>query len=231
LTARICVSILPKTVPEALRLIEKAEAAHADLIEVRLDCLEDCLENHRGLADLAAHGKTPKIATNMPHSCQGKFSGTEAERQQTLRDAAKSGFEYVDVELSTPQLKDLVKELKALGAKPIASFHKFNGSLGTSELNSILEREISSGAEVCKIVTTAKRLEDNLTTLNFTSTASSKAKLVCFCMGELGKISRLLSPLFGSFFTFASLERGNETASGQMTIQEMKATYELLGQK
>ena len=227
MTARICVSILPKTMPEALRLIEKAEVAHADFIEVRLDCLE----NHNGLADLAAHGKTPKIATNMPPSCHGKFSGTELERQQTLRSAAKSGFEYVDSELSTPQLKDLVKELKALGAKPIVSFHKFNGSLGTSELNSIIEREISNGAEVCKIVTTAKRLEDNLATLKFISTASSKAKLVCFCMGELGKISRLLSPLFGGFFTFAALERGSETASGQMTIQEIKAAYKLLGQK
>jgi 3-dehydroquinate dehydratase type I len=224
LTARICVSILPKTVPEALRLIEKAEGAHADFIEVRLDRLKDCLENQRALADLAAHGKTPKIATDM-------WSRTETEQRQMLLSAAKSGFEYVDVELSTLQLKDLVKELKALGAKPIVSFHKFNGSLGISALNSILEREIASGAEMCKIVTTAKRIEDNLTTLNFTSTASSKTKLVCFCMGELGKISRLLSPLFGGFFTFASLEQGSETASGQMTIQEMKATYELLGQK
>ena len=231
MTARICVSILPKTVPEALRLIKKAEVAHADFIEVRLDCLEDCLENHRGLADLAAHGKAPKIATNMPRSCQGNFSGTEAERQQTLRDAAKSGFEYVDVELSTPQLKDLVKELKALGAKPIVSFHKFNGSLGIAELNRVLEKEIASGAEVCKIVTTAKRIEDNLTTLNFVATASSKTKLVCFCMGEHGKISRLLSPLFGGFFTFAALEHGSETAVGQMTIQEMKAAYKLLGQR
>ena len=220
-------SILPKTMAEALRLIEKAEEANADLIEVRLDCLE----NQRGLADLAAYGKTPKIATNMPHSCHGKFPGTEAERQQTLRSAAKNGFEYVDVELSTPQLKDFIKEVNELGAKPIVSFHEFNGSLSSSELNSILEREISSGADVCKIVTTAKRIEDNLTILNFTSAASNKTKLVCFCMGELGKVSRLLSPLFGGFFTFASLERGSETASGQMTIQEMKAAYELLGQK
>jgi 3-dehydroquinate dehydratase type I len=222
LTVRICVSILPKTVPAALRLIEKAEVAHADFIEVRLDFLEDYLENHRGLADLAVHGKTPKIATDMA-------SRTETEQRQMLHSAAKSGFEYVDVELSTPQLKDLVKELKALGAKPIVSFHKFNGSLGISELNSILEKEIASGAEVCKIVTTAKQIEDNLTALNFISATSNKAKLVCFCMGELGKISRLLSPLFGGFFTFASLKRGNETASGQMTIQEMKAAYELLG--
>jgi 3-dehydroquinate dehydratase type I len=222
--ARICVSILPKTVPEALRLIEKAEVAHVDFIEVRIDRLEDCLENHRGLADLAAHGKTPKIATD-------RSSRTETEQREMLLSAAKSGFEYVDAELSTPQLKDLVKELKALGAKPVVSLHKFDGSLSISKLNSVLEREISSGAEVCKIVTTAKQVEDNLTALNFISAASRKAKVVCFCMGDIGKVSRLLSPLFGGFFTFASLERGKETAAGQMTLQEMKAAYEILGQK
>jgi 3-dehydroquinate dehydratase type I len=217
-TPRICVSILPKNGAEALQLTEKAEAAHADFIEVRLDRLE----NPSGLAELASHGKTPKIATD-------KASRKETEHRQMLIAAAKSGFEYVDLELSTSQLEDLVKELKALGAKPIVSFHKFDGSLTVSELNSVLKREISSGAEVCKIVPTAKQMEDNLTTLNFTSAASRKAKVVCFCMGELGKVSRLLSPLFGGFFTFASLERGNETASGQITIQEMKASYELLG--
>ena len=211
-------SILPKNVEEALQLIEKAEGAHAEFIEVRLDRLE----NPRGLADLAVHGETPKIATD-------KASRKETVHRQMLIAAAKSGFEYVDLELSTPQLESLVKELKAVGAKPIVSFHKFDGSLSLPELNSILEREVSSGAEVCKIVTTAKNMEDNLTTLNFTSTASSKTKVVCFCMGELGKVSRLLSPLFGGFFTFASLERGRETASGQITIQDMKAAYELLG--
>jgi 3-dehydroquinate dehydratase type I len=216
-TARICVSISPKNWTEGLQLIEKAEAAHADFIEVRFDHLENGL----GLAELTAHGKKPKIATD-------KSPRKETERRQMLLNAAKSGFEYVDVELSAPRLQYLVKELKALGAKPIVSFHKFDGSLSISELNSILEREISSSAEVCKIVTTAKHIEDNLTTLNFTSSASRKAKVVCFCMGELGKISRLLSPLFGGFFTFASLERGSETAAGQMTIQELKATYELL---
>jgi len=227
LTIRICVSILPKTTTEALRLIEKAEESKTDLIEVRLDCLED----HSELADLAAHGKTPKIATNMPRSCHGRFPGTETERQQILLTAAKNGFEYVDVELASPKLKELVKEMNEIGAKPIVSFHDFEKSRSLSELNSILEREIASGATVCKIVTTAKRIEDTLTILNFTSTASSKAKIVCFAMGALGKVSRLLTPLFGGFFTFASLERGSETAAGQMTIQEMKTAYELLGLK
>jgi 3-dehydroquinate dehydratase type I len=215
---KICVSIVPKNEAEALQLTEKAEATHADFIEVRLDRLE----NHRGLAELAAHGKTPKIATD-------KGSRNETEHRQLLITAAKSGFEYVDAALSMPQLEGLVEELKTLGSKPIVSFHKFDGSLSLSELNSVLEREISAGAEVCKIVTTAKQMEDNLANLNLTAAASRKTKVVCFCMGELGKVSRLLSPLFGGFFTFASLESGSETASGQMTIQEMKASYELLG--
>jgi 3-dehydroquinate dehydratase type I len=221
------VSILPRTIPEALRLIEKAETSEADFIEVRLDFLE----NTRELGDLARHGKTLKIATNMPASCQGKFSGTEAERQQILLSAAKNDFAYVDVGLSTPKLENFVSEVKAAGAKPIVSFHDFSQSLSLPELNNILEREIACGADVCKIVTTANQVEDNLKLLNFTSTACSKAKVVCFAMGELGKISRLLSPLFGGFFTFASLERGSETAAGQMTIREMRTAYELLGLK
>jgi 3-dehydroquinate dehydratase type I len=218
------VSILPKTVPEALQLIEKAESAQADLVEVRLDRLEDCLGNLEALRDVASYGKTPKIATD-------RASRSEMEQRQLLLDAAKCGFEYIDAELSMPQLDALVKELKRLGAKAIVSYHKFDGFLSLPELNRVLEREIASGADICKIVATAEKIEDNLTVLNFISAVAGKTKLVCFCMGELGKISRLLSPLFGGFFTFAALERGSETAAGQVTIQEMKAAYALLGQR
>jgi 3-dehydroquinate dehydratase type I len=224
-TTRICVSLCPKTIPEALRLIEESEDAQADLIEVRLDCLK----SHHEMADLATHGKTPKIATNKPLSSRGMFSGAESERQKTLLSAAKSGFDYVDTDLSTSNLKEFISEIKKTGAKTVLSFHDFSGTPRPSELRGILEQEINNGADVCKIVTTAKRMEDNLTILNFTASVSSKTKIIGFAMGELGKTSRLLSPLFGGFFTFASLKQGSETAAGQMSIQEMKTAYRLLG--
>ena len=227
MTARICVSILPKTNIEALNLIEKAENAKADLIEVRLDCLEFS----RKLSDLSASTKIPLIATNKLQSQKGFFAGTETERQQTLLNVAKNGFEYVDVDFSSPNHKETINQLKLLGAKPIVSYHKFDGTLNVSAMEMVLDEEISSGASICKIVTTAKQIEDNLPLLSFVSFASSKAKLVCFCMGEQGKISRLLSPLFGAFFTFASLEQGCETAAGQISISEMKIAYTLLGIK
>ena len=84
--ARICVSILPKTMAEALQLIEKTEESNADLIEVRLDHLENLDE----IAKVAAHGKTPKIATD-------KSSRPQTEQRKMLLTAAKNGFEYVDV--------------------------------------------------------------------------------------------------------------------------------------
>ena len=227
MTARICVSILPKNDIGSLNLIEKAEKAQADLIEVRLDNLDVSCK----LSDLSESTRIPLIATNKLQSEKGFFTGTELQRQQTLLNAAKNGFEYVDVDLSSPKHKETINQLKQSGTKPIVSYHKFNGALSVSAMERVLDEEIASGANVCKIVTTAKQVEDNLPALSFVSFASNKTEIICFCMGEHGKISRLLSPVFGAFLTYASLEKGSETAPGQMSISEIRATYGLLGVK
>lgn len=226
MTNKICVSILPKNDLEALKLIEKAETAQADLIEVRLDSFE----NSRKLSELPAYTRIPLIATNKLISEKGRFQGTEGERQKTLLDAAECGFEYIDLDLSNPDLQGIINNLKEMGAKAIVSFHKFDGALSLSEMSSILEKQMASGASVCKIISTAKKPQDNLTALNFVSENAAITKLVCFCMGKQGKISRLLSPVFGAFFTFAALEAGGETAPGQLSINEMRTAYSLLRQ-
>jgi 3-dehydroquinate dehydratase I len=222
---RICVSILPKNNTEALKLIEKAEIAQADIIEVRLDYLEES----RNLQEIAKSTNLPLIATNKLQSEKGYFSGTETERRQTLLNAAKNGFEFVDVDFFSLKIDETICKLQGLHAKTIVSYHKYDGILTTSAMKKILDEQIDLGASVCKIVLTAKQIEDNLPVLSFVSFASTKTPLVCFCMGEQGKTSRLLSPAFGTYFTYAALERGSETAAGQMTISEMKAAYSLLG--
>lgn len=227
MTLSICVSILPSNVDEALNLIEKAEKHKPDFVEVRLDCIKE----HERLMDIPSCTKIPLIATNKTQECQGKFSGSEVERQQILLKAARSGFEYVDIELSVSELRDFVSSLHQLNVKPIISFHDFNETPSQRKMKEVLECELAEGAEICKIVTTAKKVGDNLTVLNFLHKASRKAKVVCFAMGPLGKPSRLLSPLFGGFFTIASLERSGETAPGQMTIQELRTAYQALGAK
>ncbi len=71
MSARICVSILPKNNAEALKLIETAEQAQANLVEVRFDLLEES----RNLKDLVESTNLPLIATNKLKSEKGYFAG------------------------------------------------------------------------------------------------------------------------------------------------------------
>ena len=71
-----------------------------------------------------------------------------------------------------------------MGAKPIVSYHKFDGALSIPEMDKVLEQEISSGADVCKIVTTAKKIEDNLSTLNFFPLYARKIETCLFLYGR-----------------------------------------------
>ena len=142
MSARICVSILPKGMAEALRLIEKAEKAKADFIEIRLDYLEQS----RKLKDLSSSTRIPLIATNKLLIEKGFFAGTEAERQQTLLNAASNGFEYVDVDSSSLLREETIRQIRAFGANPIVSYHNYDGVLNTAKMESILNEHIVNGA-------------------------------------------------------------------------------------
>ena len=227
MTIRICVSVPPKTVDECIDLIQKAEAQNSDFIEIRLDYLKD----YDRINEISSYSKIPLIATNKSIKQHGIFSGTESERQKILVEAAKNGFDFVDIDLGTRNQAKLISNMHNYGAKVIVSFHDFKKTPSLLELNTILNEMIDSQADICKIITTAQSMKDNLIALNFVSDASKKIKIVCFAMGEFGKHSRLVSPLFGAYFTFASLDEKRKTAEGQLTLQEMNLAYETLGVK
>ena len=223
---RVCVSIPPKTIDEAFSLIRQAETKNADFIEVRLDYLKI----HNRIAEIPPYSNTPLIATYKSNK-YGNFSGNGAKYKKILIEAAKTGFEYVDVDLFTPKKIELINILQKSGSKVIVSFHDFTQTPPKEQLSKILEEEIAIGADVCKIITTARSIRDNLTILDFVLDASKQTKLICFAMADLGKVSRVFSPVWGAFFTFASLDSNKKTAEGQLTIKQMKLVFEALGLK
>ncbi|MFZ7138563.1 MAG: type I 3-dehydroquinate dehydratase [archaeon] len=227
MTIRVCVAIPPKTVEEAIQLLQTANVLQPDLIEIRLDHLK----KHDDLKEIASCTQIPLIATNKSKEQHGGFLGTENERQKILFDAIHNGFEYVDVDLGTPNQVQLIQSFREAGAKIIVSFHDFEKTPSLPELKKVQDEISALDADVCKIVTTAKSVTDNLLVLDFVSESSKQAKLVCFAMGEFGKTSRLLSPVFGAFFTFACLDEKRKTAKGQLTLHEMKLAYQTLGLK
>ena len=57
-----------------------------------------------------------------------------------------------------------------------------------------------------------------------------ETNIVAFAMGSLGLPSRILSPLVGGDFTYASIEKGAESAPGQITVADLKKLYQMVRQ-
>lgn len=223
---RICASIPAKDIHELQKLIREAEVAGADLAEVRLDYMgRSLLDNMAHLRDIVEESSIPLIATNRCKEEGGVCIFDERQRIELLLKAAEMGFEYVDVELRIERPRDIISRVKVYGAKVIVSHHIFAHTPPEEELEKIVEREAEIGADICKIVTMANSIADNIRCLLFTYKMSRRVNLVCFAMGERGLLSRVLSPVFGAQFTYASLGRGFETAPGQITIYELRDIY------
>jgi 3-dehydroquinate dehydratase type I len=196
--------------------IERA-APLVDLFEVRLDLIG------KGWREVAGRLKKPWLACNRRAEEGGKWQGSEAERIEELLSALDLGANIIDIELAAPDLAKVVRQGKGR-AECLVSQHDLDGTPPLEKLREIVRRELAAGADICKIVTTASNMADNIIVLRLIRDFP-KVKIVSFAMGEVGQLSRVLAPLAGAYFTYASLEPGRESAAGQLTIEELRTIY------
>lgn len=188
-----------------------------DLVEVRIDLIGD------GWQELAKQLKKPWIACNRRADEGGSWAGDEAGRVEKLLEAAGLGADIIDLELRTANLKPAIELIKQR-AKCLLSFHHLESTPPLNSLREIVQRQLAAGADICKVVTTAQSFDDNLAVLQLIS-EFPEARVVSLAMGPLGVASRILCPLAGGDFTYASIETGKESASGQITVAELRKLY------
>ena len=189
----------------------------ADLIELRADYLRGAK-----LALLLENRQKPFIVTNRSKEEGGQYKGEERKRLSFLQEAIDLGADYIDVELATEKssLQGLIRNKR--GTQVILSFHDFRRTPSPKELQRLFGQMIRLGADVIKIVPFARSWEDNLNILSLIPFAKARRqKIVAFCMGEKGKISRIFSPFFGAAWTYASLNQSRASAPGQLTVREL----------
>jgi len=191
-----------------------------DLLEVRIDLIG------AGWREVAAKLTKPWIACNRRKEEGGGWRGGEVDRVKELLSALELKPVIVDLELATENLAAIVPQVKKQ-AKCLLSYHDFEGTPPLGELVGIVWRQMKAGADICKVVTTATKFEDNLTALQLIADFR-QARVVSFAMGPLGSVSRVLCPLVGGDFTYASIETGKESAAGQITVWDLRKLYEVL---
>ncbi len=208
---KICVPIFEKTYKTVIQAAKNSFEAGADLVEFRIDAMDH--PNPDDVLNIIKDINQPLIATNRKIDEGGFFQGSESERTEILLAAAKHA-DIIDIELET-DIDHMNKVIKA-SKSTIISYHDFKKTPPLDFLLDIVSRERQLG-DIAKFAVMPKTLSDTIVVLNVLSKVE---KTVGIAMGDMGRYTRVVAPLFGSPITFASLD--NISAPGQLDIQTTK---------
>ena len=216
-----CVPVLAKNTEEVLEMMTEA-APMADIMEVRLDLMESF-----ELGTIIRAAAKPLLVTYRSDREGGRGKIDPDAVAGSLITALQEGAELIDVELSMERkYRERIFNFRGK-SRIIVSTHINDCTPSRQALEKIFEESVSAGGDIVKIVTMAQRWDDNFRVLELIPEARDKGiDIIAFCMGPLGRISRIFSLLMGAHMTFVSLEKGLESASGQIPITEMKRILE-----
>ena len=196
------------------RAMDRAAAAGADAVELRLDHLAEPPDAEH-LERLLSDAPLETIATCRPKAEGGRFDGDELDRLNVLRRAAQLGADWIDVEQATPASR------RPAAGRTLLSRHDLTGR--PADLSDLAAALDASPAEVNKIAFAAGGPEDALCALDVLR--DCRKPTIALAMGEAGVMSRILARKFGAFGTFAALSAGQESAPGQTTLTELTDLY------
>ncbi len=219
----ICVSVFDEDVKT---LVEKVNEIDADLIEIRADYIKNInIETIKFLIE-NIDNDNPKIFTLRSKIEGGFYNGDEFSRIKLISKAI-GNFELIDIEISTREeyLKNIIKEAKENDTDVIISYHNFKETPDENILKSIIDKERNLGANICKVATHMKDGRDLLKMFKILLEYNNN-DLCLLGMGDIGMITRILFPYFGSVIVYSYYDR--PTAKGQLHVDDMKYIFNIL---
>lgn len=232
----VAVATTGPTVADAVVHAQAAEAAGADLVELRLDLLEELVAVIGDPAALresaltactavAAAIETPLLATVRTESEGGGAALDGAPYRELLAGLARSGAPIagIDVELARGCVRDIATAAHAAGIAVIGSSHDFEATPPDDEILSRLRAMEAEGADAAKIAVMPASDTDVVRLLGVTRRAAVELRIpvIAMSMGERGALTRLLGPWSGSALTFATAG-GDASAPGQLRIDDVR---------
>ncbi|MCZ7400020.1 MAG: type I 3-dehydroquinate dehydratase [Candidatus Methanoperedens sp.] len=199
---------------------KKAKKLGADILEVRIDLLDmDALMALSKIKKL----DLPVIITNRMKQERGAWDGSEDERIHTLLSLLHLA-DAVDIELCAQKRDDVVKKAKTEGKTVIISTHDFRNTPELAVMVGIINESFEAGADIAKLAVMPQTLLDVLRLLEVT--LHSGGKVCTIAMGNIGRHSRIVAPIYGSVMTYGYVDK--PTAPGQLRVDELKSILKLL---
>ncbi|MGE9833072.1 type I 3-dehydroquinate dehydratase [Streptococcus orisratti] len=221
---KIVVPIMPRSLEEA-QAIELSKFDDVDIIEWRADFLSKEAIMAVAPAIFEKFAGREVLVTIRTDKEGGNIQLTDDEYVQLLKDInAIFNPDYIDFEYFSHM--DAFQQMLNF-SNLVLSYHNFdetpeNLMEAFSELTALAPR-------VVKIAVMPESEQDVLDLMNYTrgfKTLNQEQEYATMSMGKLGRISRLSGDVFGSSWSFASLE--HVSAPGQIALADMKKIREVL---
>ena len=203
--------------------VEMAEKAGADILEIRMDLIPKKEDVIRFFKDVTNATSLPIIATNRLKSEGGSFVDSEDQRISMLM----SVMEYanaVDIELRAAERGFVTDKARKSGIVSIVSYHDFAETPTKEQMLEILKEARHLG-DIPKLAVMAASLSDVISLLEVTLLAQKP--LCMIAMGQIGKHSRVIAPLYGSALTYGHVS-GAAKAPGQLSVRELRNALDTL---
>ena len=187
-----------------------------DILELRADQLyQQGGEVVTGsLTEMKQYG-LPIIATVR----EGEGYNFEHSERLALFEKLIPEVDAVDIALKAAIREEVIKKAKERKKPVIISEHNLEETPQESELEKIVSEARSCGADIIKIAAQANSPTDIARLMCFTLQQSKQGPLVCISLGDIGAVSRIIAPLFGSCLTYGYIEKA--VAPGQMSLSSL----------
>lgn len=220
----ICISLCEQTIESLERAITEATNA-ADLIEIRLDCLDPLAldQNFHEIDRLIQDSQRPTILTNRPAK-QGEQQELKSRLEFWLSHQSASA-DFLDIEFDLAC--DLLKRSSSLDwSRVICSYHDAHGLPENLEL--LYQQMAATRARILKIAVQAHDVVDCLPIFELLDRAREDGReIIAIAMGSAGIATRILGPSRGAFLTYCALDQQSVTAPGQLTAAELTDVYRI----
>lgn len=229
----ICIPLVGKIREEILSEANNVPSIAPDIIELRIDAwdfVEDTETSLEMIKEVRAIIEDIPIILTCRGDWEGGFKKVPDDAKFAIyHAAAKNGLvDFIDMELKYGQEKisSVLASLTGSGVSLIVSFHDFKKTPSREEIESTLEAEIQTGANVAKLAAMPVCEEDVLNLIKATLATRRKYSdipIITMSMGGIGAVSRIVGGLFGSDLSFAVGSKAS--APGQIPVNELKQCF------
>jgi len=215
--------------PKVLSLANEAEREEADILEIRTDLFN----NGYNVSKIVKTFQQVKKETSLPllitirrleeGGLYYRFQKSEEKRFRIFR-SVMGLVDAVDIELTAKIRDRVIEEARKRDVTPIVSYHDFYKTPSLAKLREFADQAHELDSKIIKIATMANSKEDVIELFRFLLEAYEKydKPITAISMSNIGSVSRIAFPFYGSCLTYGHVSKDKANAPGQLTVKMLR---------